>query len=145
MALSGLRRLAVHARGGLAATAIEPKWTYNTDAWSPAAIRRYAAVALAREVLTLMIDCIADDGGLSADEAALVTESGEKAIAAANARYEAERDLRIKAEVERDQAVESLCDLEAEEESASDVLVAVRELARTDVPAAVRALLEERS
>jgi hypothetical protein len=69
MALSGLRRLVLHARDQLAATATEPQWKYGNEAWNPGQVKGWAAAELARHVLTLVADCLPASDGITADEA----------------------------------------------------------------------------
>src|SRR5262245_49962343 len=85
LALSGLRRMVLHARDRLVETRPTPQWTYDHDSWKPGQVRRYAAQLLAEEVLTLVAECIPGGETLSADEAA------QRAQAAVDARAEQER------------------------------------------------------
>lgn len=66
-ALAGLRRLVLHARDRLVATKAQAAWKYNSDAWSPSQVERYAACLLAIETLTLVADCIETEGRGSDD------------------------------------------------------------------------------
>lgn len=154
LALTGLRRMVLHARDNLAATRPVPNWTYNSDAWSPAQIRRHAAHLLAEQVLTLVAECIPGGERISADEAA------QRVADAVAERDKAERKLqaevaRMGTEVtkltgnlelltaERDNALDGLSESEAIEADMVERLAQAERLAKTDVPAAVRYLLGE--
>lgn len=154
LALSGLRRMVLHARDQLAATAAEPRWNYNSEAWSPHQVKRHAATQLAQQVLTLVAECIPGGEQISGDEvahriAAAVAgrDERERALQAEVARLgeqatklAGQRDLLIS---ERDKAWDEAGAAEAAETDAADRLIRAEQLAKMDAPAAIRLLLGE--
>lgn len=148
MALAGLRRLVLHARDQLAATAVEPKWTYSHDAWSPGQIKSFTARKMAESVLTLVADCLPGDAGISADEAAererkaaqAVEREQRKAQALAD-QLEAAQQAKAEADAQVDAAVTYQTAAEEEAEAWSAQWQRLLSLAQTDVPAAMRYLM----
>jgi hypothetical protein len=155
LALSGLRRLVLHARDQLTATLARPPvgrdWRYQ-EAWHPNTIARHAAQLLAVQALTLVAECIPGGERLSEDEAV------QRVAAAVADRDERERGLRAEVArlgeqatklagqvelltTERDEAWSTAGDAEAAEADATERLVRAEQLAKTDAAAAVRLLL----
>lgn len=154
LALTGLRRMVLHARDNLKTTRAVPSWQYSSEAWAPGQVQRHAAHLLAEQVLTLVAECIPGGERVSADEAA------QRVTDAVSGRDKAERQLqaevaRLGIEVtkltgnielltaERDNAVVEANEAAAIEADTSERLIHAERLAKTDVPAAVRYLLGE--
>lgn len=147
MALAGLRRMVVHSRDQLAVNAARPAWKYTSDAWSPGQINTHAAMLLAQHVLTLVADCLPDDGGLSADEAAGVRAECHASLAAMQTKLAA---YKAQSKVDTDRAKELESQIEqavlyrdAAEEDADNWRVQWRtaqEMAHTNIAAAIRYL-----
>lgn len=148
MALSGLRRLVVHARDGLKATQARlPVSFAYSEAWTPGQIRRHAAQALAEQTLTLVLDCLPASDSVSADEVAEIREGYDRDIKQIDAELTQVRELsearfqEIESlSVERDDAVSYQAGAEDEAQLIREVWDEVRTLALTDVPAAVKRL-----
>lgn len=147
MALAGLRRMVVHSRDLLAATVTEPRWNNSLDAWSAAQVKRYMASQLAVQVLTLVLDCLPGADGISADEAAQREKqwqrkvaTAEQALAGLNEQVTTLQAKVVDLEGDRDAAVESQAQAEDEAAAWQEQWHRARELAASDVPAAVRYL-----
>jgi hypothetical protein len=133
-ALAGLRRLVTHSRGLLRACSVEPPpesdWQYASQRWTAADIREYAALLLADQTLTLVLDCLPSPDVVSAEDAGRLRAEVHRLTAEA-ATLAAERDDAAACERAAHQATDE----------ALDLLTEARELAMTDAPAAVRLLL----
>lgn len=133
-ALAGLRRLVVHARGLLRACSTEPPpgsdWLYAHNRWTAARVREYAAMLLADQTLTLVLDCLPSPDAVSAEDAARLRAEVHR-LAVEVAALTAERDDAAA----RERAAHRVRD------EALDRWAGAARLAETDAPAAVRLLL----
>jgi hypothetical protein len=151
--LAGLRRLVLHTRDVLRVNRTSPPaapdWSYSHQRWTADQVRQFHAMALAQHVLTLVLDCLPSPDVVSADEVAERERQHAAKLAAETAKAEAlakeTEQLRSKlgdTEAERDEAVDLRCEAEGE---AADYLAKLQRLAglaKKDVPALVRALLD---